>query len=43
VNSLITRIAKVNIMQMKKQNLKRKLSEKFKRFNFRQRKAVKFI
>ena len=40
VKSIIARIAKCNIVTMKKQSLKRKLSEKFRRFNFRQRKNV---
>lgn len=43
VKSIIARIAKCNIVTMKKQSLKRKLSEKFRRFNFRQRKNVIFI
>lgn len=43
IKSIIARIAKFNITQMKKQTLQGKLEDKNRRFNLRQRKNVKLI
>lgn len=40
IKSFITRIAKFNILQMKKQSLQEKLKDKNRRFKLRQRKTV---
>ena len=43
VRSTINRIAKITILQMKKEELEHKIEEKFRKFDLRMRHNVRFI